>query len=327
MQRREIVYLFGGAAAAWPLRVRAQHPAMPVIGYLSSRSAVSNEASVVGFRKGLKETGFVEGENLKVEYRWADGENDRLAGMAADLVGRHVAVIYAAGGSDPGRAAMAATATIPIVFLTSSDPVATGLVASLNRPGGNVTGVSMISSALEAKRLELLHDLVPKVATIAVIINPNYLAAQFQRQEVEVAASLLGVKVVVLTAGTEREIDAAFAALVQQGAEALLVAQDPFLVNSRERLILLANRHAVPLMYGTREAVLDGAFVSYGPYFADGTRQAGVYVGKILKGAKPADLPVMQPTKFELVINMKTAKALGLTIPPSILARADEVIE
>lgn len=327
MQRRELVYLFGGAAAAWPLRVRAQHPSMPVIGYLSSRSAASNEASVVGFRKGLKETGFVEGENLKIEYRWADGEYERLPEMAADLVGRRVAVILATGGSDPGRAAKAATVTIPIIFLSSSDPVVTGLVASLNRPGGNVTGVSMISSALEAKRLELLHDLVPKVATIAVIINPKYLAAQSQRQDVEAAATLLGVKVVVLTASTEREIDVAFAALVQQGAGALLVAQDPFLVNSRERLVLLANRHAVPLMYGTSAAVLNGALVSYGPDFADGIRHAGIYVGKILKGAKPADLPVMQPTKFELVINMKTAKALGLIIPPSILARADEVIE
>ena len=326
MKRREFIAGLGGAVA-WPLVARAQQTAMPVIGFLSSGSSASWMSFVNGFHRGLKEAGFIDGQNVALEYRWAEGQYDRLAGMAADLVASRVAVIFAAGGSDPARAAKAATATIPIAFYSAADPIKAGLVDSLNRPGGNITGVSMMSSTLEAKRLELLHSLVPKASTIAALINPNYPAAKSEAQDVHEAAVRLGVTPLVLSTGTDQDIDTAYATLVAQGAGALLVAQDPFLVSRREKIIALAVRHAMPAMYSLREYAMDGGLISYGPDFVDGFRQAGIYVGKILKGEKPSDLPVMQPTKFELIINLKTAKTLGLEIPPTLLAVADEVIE
>jgi putative ABC transport system substrate-binding protein len=327
MDRRNFIALLTGAAAAWPTLARAQQPALPVIGYLHAASPQSVVDQVAAFRNGLSEAGFVEGQNVTIEYRWANGHYDRLPGLAADLVGRRVAVIFAAGGPDPARAAKAATTTIPIAFLSATDPVRAGLVPSLNRPGGNVTGVSIMGSLLEGKRLELLHELVPKASIIAVLIDPNYPAAQSESQDAQQAAARLGVTPTMLTAGTERDIDAAFAALVQRGAGALLVTQNPFFVSRREQLFALAARHELPTMYPLREYAVGGGLASYGPDFREGFRQAGIYVGRILKGTKPADLPVMQPTKFELVINLKTARALGLAVPDRLLALADEVLE
>jgi putative ABC transport system substrate-binding protein len=325
--RREFIMLLGGAVA-WPLAARAQQPAMPVVGFLSSASPNAIWAGfVTAFRQALNETGFIDGQNVSIEYRWAEGQYDRLPKLAADLVSRPAAVILAAGGSDPARMAKAATATIPIVFVSAADPVRTGLVSSLNRPDGNVTGVSLLGAALEAKRLELLHDLVPKASTIAALINPNYPAAESQSQEIQLGATQLGVQAIVLMASSEKEVDAAVASLVQQGAGALLVTQDPFLNSRREQLIALAERHSLPAIYSMREAVEVGGLISYGTHFADGFRQAGIYVGKMLKGAKPVDLPVLQPTKFELVINLKTAKSLNLTVPMIMQMTADEVIE
>jgi putative ABC transport system substrate-binding protein len=336
VKRRDFTALIGGAAA-WPLAARAQR-VVPVVGFMHSGSPgncspancprgnyVMRMAAI--FSQTLKEAGYAEGQNLTIEYRWADGHNDRLSALSADLVGRHVTVILAAGGSDPARAAKAATTTIPIVFVSATDPVETGLVASINRPGGNVTGVSMIGSALEGKRLELLHELAPKAATIAAMINPNYPAAKTLTREVQEAAARLDLKLILLSVDKESDLESAFATLDQRGAGALLVAQDAFLVSLREKFATLTARHAIPAIYPFRDFVEAGGLVSYGPDFADGYRQAGVYVGKILKGATPADLPVVQPTKFELVINLKTAKALGLTVPDKLLALADEAIE
>jgi putative ABC transport system substrate-binding protein len=282
---------------------------------------------VDALRQGLHEVGFTDGQNVAIEYRWAEGHYDRLPALAADLVSHQVAAIVAAGGSDPARAVKAETATIPIAFVSAADPVSTGLVTSLNRPGGNVTGVSLIGSALEAKRLELLHGLAPRATTIAALFNPSYPAAQSQLRELRDAAAQLGVTLLVLAASTEGEIDAAFTTLVQQGAGALLVAQDPYLNARREQFTALALHHSIPAISSLREAVVAGGLISYGPLFVDGFRQCGIYVGRMLKGAKPADLPIMQPTKFELVINLKTAKALALTVPDTLLATADEVIE
>ena len=326
MRRREFIRLLGGAAVAWPLAARAQQQATPVIGFLSSASSASWVTFVDGFRRGLGEAGFIDGQNMTIESRLADGD-DRLPGLAADLVGRRVAVIFAGGGPDPARVAKAATSTIPIVFVSATDPVRVGLVSSLNRPGGNVTGVSIMGSVLEGKRLELLHQLAPTVSTIAVLIDPNYPAAQSEAQDAQEAAARLGVTPIMLTAGTERDIDGAFATLVQRGAGALLVTQTPFFVSRRERLIALAARHTLPAIYPLREYAVNGGLASYGPDFREGFRQAGIYVGQILKGTKPADLPVLQPTKFELVINLKTDRALGLGVPDRLLALADEVIE
>src|SRR5438552_9450574 len=325
MRSRELM-LLGAAMTAAPA-LRAQQKAVPVIGYLGGASPGPFAPFVAAFRQGLRETGYVEGQNLTIEYRWAEGHYDRLAALAADLVNRQVALILAAGGTDPAKAAKAATSNIPIIFVSAADPVRTGLVASLNRPGGNVTGVSLLASALDAKKLGLLRELAPKTSTIGVLINPDYPSANSQREEAQQAAARLGLRPVMLSAHADGEIDLAFASAAKQGADALLVATDPLLLSRRERLVALAARYAVPAIYAQREVVSGGGLISYGPHFWDGHRQAGAYVGRVLKGEKPADLPVLQPTKFELVINLKTAKALGLNIQPQPLATADEVIE
>jgi putative ABC transport system substrate-binding protein len=326
MKRREFITLVGGAAA-WPLAARAQQPAMPVIGFLSSASPATWTPFVAGFRKGLNEAGFIDGRNVTIEYRWAEGQYDRLPGLAADLVNRKVAVILAAGGSDPAKAAKAATAMIPIIFVSAGDPVRAGIVTSFNRPGGNVTGVSLLGAALEAKRLGLLNEITPGAASIGVLVNPNYPDADLQLRELQEAAGAIKRQIIIVRASTEAEIDAGIATVAQQGAVAILVTQDPFLNSRREQLVALAARHKLAAIYSVREVTEIGGLVSYGTHFADGFRQAGIYAGKILKGASLADLPVMQPTKFEFVINLKTAKTLGLTIPLHLQQLADEVIE
>jgi putative ABC transport system substrate-binding protein len=282
---------------------------------------------MIAFRQGLNETGYVEGQNVAIEYRWAEGQYDRLPALAADLARRQVAVIVATGGNAPALAAKAATANIPIVFVTGGDPVKAGLVVNLNTPGGSVTGVSMIYSALVPKRLELLHKLVAKVAGIGALVNPNYPEADLQRQELQEAAKAIGQQIRIVNAGTERDIDAAFATLAQRRIDGLLVANDPFFESSRNQIAALAARHAIPAIYSGREYVSAGGLMSYGASVSDAIHQAGIYTGKILSGAKAADLPVMQPTRFEFVINLKTARALGLDLPPTLLALADEVIE
>jgi putative tryptophan/tyrosine transport system substrate-binding protein len=326
MKRREFVMLLAGATA-WPLAARAQPSDSPVIGYLGSGLAEDQVSLVEATRRGLKEAGYVEGRNLVIEYRWAEGHYDRLPALAAELVRKPVALIIAAGGSDPGRAARNATSSIPIVFISAADPVKAGLVASLNRPEANVTGISMIGSALEAKRLELLHELLPQATTFGVLINPQYPAAKAQRQEVAEASVRLGVKTVVMNAATDAEIEAGFAELAQQQAAAVLIGNDPFYGSMREKLAALAIRYKLPAVSFRREFAQVGGLLSYGPNFEDGYRQTGVYAGKILSGAKTTDLPVMQPTTFEMVVNLKTAKAIGLTISEAFLLRADEVLE
>jgi putative ABC transport system substrate-binding protein len=325
MKRREFITLIGGAAT-WPLAARAQQP-MPVVGFISSGVPDDQVNLFDATRQALKEAGYIDGQNVAIEFRWAEGRYDRLPALAAELVNLKVAVIIAAGGSDPGRAARAATSTIPIVFITAADPISTGLVTSLNRPEANVTGISMIGAMLEAKRLELLHELAPLAPIIGALINPNYPAAKLQAQEVQEAAARLGLQPVLRNAGTEAEIDAAFADFVQHRVGALLLGNDPFFGSQREKLAGLAIRNKLPAISFRREFAEAGGLVSYGAPFADGYREAGVYAGKILKGAKPADLPVMQPTKFELVVNLKTAKAIGFAISESFLLRADEILE
>jgi putative ABC transport system substrate-binding protein len=326
MKRRELMLLLGGAVAAWPLGTRAQQKAMPVIGYLGTGSPDPNSPYLAAFRQGLSETGYVEGQNVAIEYRSAEGHYDRLPALAADLVSRKVDVIVTPGGTPSALAAKNATSTIPIVFRTG-EPVADGLVASLARPGGNLTGFGMLLGELTPKLLELLSELVPQARMIALLVNPNNPVTERVIRDMEEAARAKGVQLPILKAGTESEIDAAFASLVQLQAGALLVAADPFLTSRREQLVALASRHAVPAIYQWREFTASGGLISYGPSLTSVFRQLGTYAGRILKGAKPADLPVQQPTTFELVINLKTAKALGLTVPQSFLARADEVIE
>jgi putative ABC transport system substrate-binding protein len=325
IRRRECILTLGGAAA-WPLTARAQQPAMPVIGWLGPDSRASEDFRVVPFRQALKEAGYSEGQNIGIEYRWAEGHHERLPAMAADLVRRQVTVL-APTSLPAALAAKSATTTIPIVFTIAGDPVQVGLVASFNRPGGNITGVSQYLSALAAKRLELLRELVPTAAIIGVLVNPNLQDAVWQSKEVKEAARIVGQQVHVVNTNSEGDLNTAFATLVQLKAGAIFVTADPLFTGHRDQLIALAARHKIPAIYGVREFVSAGGLMSYGSNLADGYRQAGVYVGRILKGAKPNDLPVVQPTKFELTINLKTARALGLDVPPTLLARADEVIE
>jgi len=326
VRRREFITLLGGAAAAWPIEARAQQPAMPVMGYLNSRSRDTDTPFLAAFHRGLNETGYVEGQNVAIEYRWADGQYDRLPVLATDLVRRRVTVM-AATSTPAALAAKAATSAIPIVFTTAADPIAVGLVDSLSRPSGNVTGVNSYLSDLGAKRLELLRQLVPNAALIGMLVNPNYPDAESQAKDVKEAARTLGQQVHVVNADSEGDLNRAFATFIELKADALLVSLDSFFLSRREQLVALAARHKIPVMYFARDFVLAGGLMSYGSDLADSYRQAGVYTGRILKGAKPVDLPVLQPTKFELSINTTTAKSLGLSIPDRLLALADEVIE
>jgi putative ABC transport system substrate-binding protein len=327
LKRREFISLIGGAAATWPLTARAQQAPVPVVGYLHSGSPDPFAHLSAAFRRGLGETGYVEGRNVAIAYRWAEGKYDRLPALAADLVRSQVTVIAACATSAPGLAAKAATSTIPIVFQTGSDPVQDGLVASMNRPGRNVTGVSRLAVTIEPKRLELLHELSPKATVIGLLVNPTNPRSELVVQQIEEAARALGLRLHILKASTEGELDGAFASLVQLAVGALLVAQEPSYLRWRDHIVALAARHAIPATYGDREYPAAGGLMSYDASLADSFRQVGVYVGRVLKGEKPADLPVMQPTKFELVLNLKTAKALGLTVPDKLLALADGVIE
>ena len=325
-RRREFIALLGGAVA-WPLGVRAQQGAMPVIGFLNSGSPAERAPFVAAFRQGLKETSFVEGQTVAIEYRFAEGRYDRLPALASDLVRRQVAVITATGNTVSPLAAKGATTTIPIVFVAGSDPVKDGLVASFNRPGGNITGVSIISSALVSKQFELLHELVPQAAVVGILLNPSNPNVGFELSDLQSAAQTMGLQLAVLQASTESGIEAAFATLVQQRAGALLVEPDTFFLDRREQLVSLAARHAIPAVYSNRGYPEVGGLMSYGASITDTYRQTGVYAGRILKGAKPADLPVTQATKFELVINHQTARTLGLAVPASLLSLADEVIK
>ena len=324
MKRRAFITLLGGAAA-WPLAARAQQPTMPVIGFLRSTSLAVSTPMVTGFRQGLTAAGFTEGQNVAIEYRYADNQLERLPGLVAELIRLPVVVIVA--NNLAALAAKAATTTVPIVFATGSDPVVDGLVASLNRPGGNVTGVSFVSGLLGAKRFDMLRQLVPTAATIAIVVGTDTLEARIERRDVELAAQALGQQLIVAPVTSEGEFDGAFTSIVERGAKAVLVGTGPLLTSNRGRLVALAARHAIPAIYALREFVEAGGLMSYGASLVEAYRQAGIYAGRVLKGEKPADLPVMQSTKFALVINPKTAKALGLSIPPTLLAVTDEVIE
>jgi putative ABC transport system substrate-binding protein len=327
MNRREFITLLGGAAG-WPLAARAQQQAMPVIGFLNPTSPESRRELIAAFQQGLAESGYVEGRNLAIEYRWAKGQNDRLPAMAADLVQQRVAVIVAVDGTATALAAKAATATIPIVFIVGADPVELGLVASLARPGGNMTGVGALALGTAAKRLQLLHELVPAAADIAFLRNPtNPYYAALETAELQAAAGVLGLRLLLLNASNPGEIEVAFANLVAQRASAFLLGTDPFFMTARDQLVALANRHAVPAIYPFREDAVAGGLISYGTSLPDAFRLVGSYTGRILNGNKPADLPVQQVTKMEMVINLKTAKALGVSTPLPLLGRADEVIE
>jgi putative tryptophan/tyrosine transport system substrate-binding protein len=325
MRRREFISLLGGAAAAWPTVARAQS-SMPVVGFLNSLSSAETTHFVSAFRQGVAQAGLVEGNSIRFEYLYADGAYQRLPGMAAEFVRQNVAVI-AAGAPPAALAAKAATATIPIVFVVGFDPVTAGLVASYNRPGGNATGVCLITSPLAQKRLELIFELVPKARIISMLVNPTFPDTAIEVQDAQRAASAYGPQLRTVNAGTAAEIDSAFALIREQGADALIVASDPFFVTQREQLVALAARHGIPAIYPFRESVAAGGLMSYGASLADAYRQVGLYTGRIVKGEKPADLPVVQPTTFEMVINLMTAKSLGIDVPPTLLARADEVIE
>ncbi|HVI62851.1 MAG TPA: ABC transporter substrate-binding protein [Bradyrhizobium sp.] len=325
--RRELLAALGGAVAAWPRAARAQQPALPVVGFIRTTSADDSLKLVEAFRRGLGEAGYVEGRNVLIEYRYAQGQIDRLPALAADLVTRRVAVLAATGGTVSARAAKAATSTIPVVFTTGDDPVKAGLVASLSRPGGNVTGVSVFTARLGAKRLALLHELIPAATTIAILLNPKNPDSEDEAKDVQEAARALGVEILVLYAGTENEIDAAFTKLVEQRTGALMLGADTFFTSQRARIATLSTYLRIPTADSVREFPEAGGFASYGASLAGVYRQAGVYVGRILKGDKPADLPVLLPTAFEFVINLQTAKVIGLTVPDKLLVAADEVIE
>jgi putative ABC transport system substrate-binding protein len=327
MKRREFIGLVGSAAAAWPLALRAQQSAMPVVGFLSSRSAEEAAVHTAAFRRGLGETGLVEGQNVAIVFRWAEGHYERLPALAKELVDLRVSVVMSGGGSPSALAAKAATSTVPIVFVIGDDPVQVGLTANFNRPGGNLTGVAFLTGELGAKRLGLICEVVPGNSAIALLLNPDSPSAEIHRKEVQAAAQALGRRLLTLHARTDTDFEASFAMLKKEQAGALIVQNDPFFDSRRDRIMSLAARNAVPAIYHIREFPAAGGLMSYGASLADSYRQAGSYVGRILKGEKPADLPVIQPTNFELVINLKTAKALGLTVSPSLLARADEVIE
>ena len=326
MNRRAIIALLGGAAA-WPFAARAQQPAIPLVGFVTGLSSNYVVGRKPAFRQGLREVGYVEGQNVVVEYHSVEGQSGRLPGVVTDLIDRKVAVIVAVGGTDPAKAAKAATTTIPIVFISAADPLGAGIVTRLNRPEGNITGISILGTSLEAKRLGLLHDIVPGTSAIGVLVNPGFSDADFELREVEEAASLVKRQIHVVRASTESEFDDAFASLARQGAGGLLIASAPFFASHRNQLVALAAHYRMPTMYHQREFAEVGGLVSYAPDFADGYRQGGIYAGKILKGDRPAELPVMQASKFELVINLKTARTLGLTIPAGVLSIADDVIE
>jgi putative tryptophan/tyrosine transport system substrate-binding protein len=329
VKRRAFITLLGGAAAAWPIAARAQQPAaMPVIGFLHPGFPEANVGYLAAFRKGLAETGYAEGRNVAIDFRWAYGDNSRLAELAADLVRRQVAVIVTPIGTVTALAAKAATTTIPIVFSAGTDPVKAGIVASLSRPGGNITGVNYMAVELGTKRLGLLHELVPRAARIALLVNPaNPVPAEMLIKDTEAAASVIGQHIDVFNAATSREIETAFAALVQNRADAIVVGAEPFFIDRRVQIVILATRHLLPTVYFLRDFVEIGGLMSYGASDLSRYREVGVYTGRVLKGEKPADMPVVQPTKFELLINLPTARAIGIAVPQSLLAQADEVIE
>jgi putative tryptophan/tyrosine transport system substrate-binding protein len=327
MKRREFMIALSGAAALWPFETSAQQPLLPIIGYMSSRSAGDSVSLVAAFRKGLSEAGFVDGQNVTIEYRWAEGQYDRLPAMAAELIRIGSALLVTTGGEPSAFAAKAATSTIPIVFTTGGDPVKNGLVESLNRPGGNATGVSLLTTAPESKRLGLLHELVPDTKIVGVLIDPNYQEAEAQARELREAAGKINQRIHIAFAGNDSELESAFETIVQAQADAFLVCSDPFFDTRGDRIVGFATQRRMPAVYQFREYAVRGGLMSYGISLPEGYRQVGVYAGKVLKGTKPADLPIVQSIKFEFVINLKAAKTLGLEVPPMLLARADEVIE
>jgi putative tryptophan/tyrosine transport system substrate-binding protein len=327
MRRRDFIKVIAGSAAAWPLAARAQQAAIPAVGFLNAGSPTERVNLVAAFRQALGEAGYVEGRNVSIEYRWAENQYDRLSALAADLVHRQVAAIATPGSTPAALAAKAATTTIPIIFGVGSDPVRLGLVASLSRPGGNVTGMSFLTTLLVAKQVELLHELVPSAEMIGLLVNPKFPDTEAMTRDAREAATARGKKLLVVTASTESDFNQAFATLVREPVGALIVPAEPFFLSQRKRIVEMADRHAVPAIYSLREFAVDGGLMSYGTSLVETYRQVGVYVGRILKGARPADLPVVQSTKFELVINLKAAKALGLQVPDKLLSLADEVIE